>query len=206
MKKILCFGDSNTYGYNPKDGSRYGLGVRWTSILSEKLDGYEVIEEGLCGRTTIFDDLYREGRRGTQTFPDILKEHKLLDTIIIMLGTNDCKTAYGADAQIIGEGILEIIGQAREYSPLSKILLVSPIYLGERVYEEGFDEEFSKDSIDVSKSLEIVYERISKENNLEFMRAEDYASCSEIDQEHMNEQGHRKLGEAIYKKLINEVL
>lgn len=58
MKQILCFGDSNTYGFIPANGKRYPFGVRWTSVLAKKLgfDEYNVIEEGLCGRTTIFED------------------------------------------------------------------------------------------------------------------------------------------------------
>ena len=56
-KRILCFGDSNTWGYVPATGKRYPVGVRWTSLLQEKLgDGYEIIEEGLNSRTTDIDD------------------------------------------------------------------------------------------------------------------------------------------------------
>ena len=55
MKQILCFGDSNTYGLIPKEGGRYPWGIRWISILNEKLGlgNYRVIEEGLCGRASI---------------------------------------------------------------------------------------------------------------------------------------------------------
>lgn len=56
MKQILCFGDSNTYGLIPgTTNQRYGWGTRWTSILDDKVrtKGYRVIEEGLCGRTTV---------------------------------------------------------------------------------------------------------------------------------------------------------
>lgn len=75
------------------------------SIINEKLglQEYRVIEEGLCGRTTVFDDPFREGRRGTQLFPTLLETHRLLDCIVIMLGTNDCKTVYGASAGVIAK-------------------------------------------------------------------------------------------------------
>ena len=65
MKQVLCFGDSNTWGYNPKTGDRFPWGVRWTSILQQNIekDDIRVIEEGLCGRTTIFEDPLRAGRR-----------------------------------------------------------------------------------------------------------------------------------------------
>ena len=65
MTDVLCFGDSNTWGYNPKDGSRFSWEIRWTGRLQKELqgDGIRVLEEGLCGRTTIFEDPLRQGRR-----------------------------------------------------------------------------------------------------------------------------------------------
>lgn len=52
MKKIVCYGDSNTFGYNPKDGSRYNENTRWASVLQNILGNeYEVINEGMCNRT-----------------------------------------------------------------------------------------------------------------------------------------------------------
>ena len=62
---ILCFGDSNTYGYKPDGTGRFDTDTRWTSLLQKKLGAdHRVIEEGLCGRTTVFQDDLREGRRG----------------------------------------------------------------------------------------------------------------------------------------------
>ena len=174
MKQILCFGDSNTYGYKPDKSGRFSWGVRWTSILAEKFGrDVNVIEEGLCGRTTIFDDVFRVGRNGSESFPAILESHTPLDLIIIMLGTNDCKTVYGATAGIIGKGVETLLEQVKKYSPDSDILLISPIYLGENVYKEGFDVEFSKESIQLSKNLEAVYEKIALKNNIHFLRAQD---------------------------------
>ena len=54
MKTVLCYGDSNTYGFNPSNGFRYPENVRWTGRLQSALgDGYKIIEEGCNGRTTI---------------------------------------------------------------------------------------------------------------------------------------------------------
>ena len=77
MKQILCFGDSNTWGLIPKTNQRYPWGVRWTSILDNELNRhfnneYRVIEEGLCGRTTVFDDPLRDGRNSFKLLPTIL--------------------------------------------------------------------------------------------------------------------------------------
>lgn len=118
MKQILCFGDSNTWGYDGESGRRLPWGVRWTSLLQEKFSGEEVriIEEGLCGRTTIFEDPLRDGRRGTALLPTILESHNPVDLVILMLGTNDCKTLFGASAEVIGKGIVRLLDQIEEYS------------------------------------------------------------------------------------------
>lgn len=204
MKNILCFGDSNTYGYIPGNRGRYDYEVRWTGILNERAreHGYRVIEEGLVGRTTIFEDPLRDGRRGVEVLPIILETHNPIDKIVLMLGTNDCKTLYGATAGVIGLGIRKLLEQIRRTSPDAKILLVSPIHLGERVWEEGFDTEFSKNSVGVSKELGDVYESIASEYNIEFLKASDYAKPSEEDQEHMNEEGHASFANAVYNKLF----
>lgn len=203
MKQILCFGDSNTYGLVPKAGGRYPWGVRWTSILNEKLglENYRVIEEGLCGRTTIFEDPLREGRCGTKILPVILETHSPIDIAVIMLGTNDCKTIYGATADIIGRGAEKIIGQLRTYAGESKILLISPIHLGEAVWKNEYDPEFSALSVETSRDLAAVYQRVCEKEDIFFLDASAYALPSSTDQEHLEEEGHRLLAEAVYKKL-----
>ena len=65
LMNILCFGDSNTWGYRPDRKGRFDENIRWTGLLQKKLGSdCHIIEEGLCGRTTIFQDELREGRRG----------------------------------------------------------------------------------------------------------------------------------------------
>lgn len=92
---ILCFGDSNTYGYRPDGSGRFGADTRWTGLLQKKLGTNDrIIEEGLCGRTTVFSDELREGRRGLDTIGILLESHAPVDLLILMLGTNDCKTRY----------------------------------------------------------------------------------------------------------------
>ena len=130
MKQILCFGDSNTWGYDGESKKRLPWGKRWTSLLQERFDvesqksnaaeeagdswnlssqshanentgtkeSVRIIEEGLCGRTTIFEDPLRDGRRGTALLPTLLETHDGIDAVVLMLGTNDCKTVFGASA------------------------------------------------------------------------------------------------------------
>lgn len=202
MKHILCFGDSNTYGLVPGTEKRYSWDVRWTGIIGEKLskENYRIIEEGLCGRTTIFDDPLRAGRRGTELLPVILETHKPVDAIVIMLGTNDCKAHYDASAQVIGLGIRKLLGQIKNAVPGAKILLISPIRLGDDIWD-GFDPEFDKKSVETSKHLPEVYRQIADEEGIGYLAASDYAEPSKADREHLDENGHRALALAIWSKL-----
>ena len=204
MKQILCFGDSNTYGLIPKTDDRYPWNVRWTSILNEKLglENYRVIEEGLCGRTTVFEDPLRKSRCGINILPAILETNRPIDIVVVMLGTNDCKTIFGATAEVIGKGISSIIEQIRTYSSGSKILLISPIHLGEDVWKKEYDPEFSAASVSISKELATVYKDIAEKENIYFLDAASYAVPSSVDQEHLDEEGHRLLAEAVYDKVI----
>ncbi len=134
-------------------------------------------------------------------FPALLESHKPLDTVIIMLGTNDCKTYYHAPAEVIGKGIEKLIRQVRQADESIKILLISPILLGEEVWKSQFDPEFDTESVNTSKKLKAVYQKIAIEQGTDFLAASDYAKPSPIDQEHLDEEGHRRLAEAVYHKL-----
>ncbi|MBP3458015.1 MAG: arylesterase [Lachnospiraceae bacterium] len=207
MEQILCFGDSNTYGLIPGTGQRYDWNIRWTGILNDEISrkGFRVVEEGLCGRTTVFEDPFRKGRKGTDILPVLLETHGPVHTVVLMLGTNDCKRIYDASPQIIGKGIEILIGQIQEKSPESKIVLVSPIFLGEKVWEEGFDPEFDAGSVAVSKELGEVYNKIAKEKGTYFLAASSYAKPSAADREHLDEEGHRSLADGLIN-LFEEIL
>lgn len=110
MKEILCFGDSNTHGYMPGLGTRYPIDQRWSGLLGKLLgDGYHVVEEGMDGRTTAFEDDLQPWRSALGYIGPCVKTHAPLDLIIIMLGTNDSKTRYGISAEEIGFGMQELI-------------------------------------------------------------------------------------------------
>ena len=207
MKQILCFGDSNTFGLIPGTGNRYDWNIRWTGILDKNLreKGYRIIEEGLCGRTTVFDDSFREGRKGADILPTLLESHNPIDIVILMLGTNDCKTIYNATAETIGKGIQRLLQQIKQKSPQAKIILVSPIYLGQGVGEKGFDSEFDDSSVETSENLHKVYNRIADENEIYYLKASGYANPSPQDREHLDENGHRKLAEGLLDLLAGVI-
>lgn len=202
MKQVLCFGDSNTWGLIPGTNKRYTWGERWTSLLQERYGSeVRVIEEGLCGRTTVFEDELRDGRKGIDTLKVLLESHSPLDAVVIMLGTNDCKSFYNASAKAIAKGVGRCIEAVKTLTPKTKILLISPISLGDRVYLEEYDPEFSEKSITVSKNLKKEYRKIADLEKIDFLAASDFAFPSEVDQEHLNVEGHIALADAIYNKL-----
>ncbi len=205
MKQILCFGDSNTWGYNGKNRERFPWGVRWTSLLQEKFAenrmDVRIIEEGLVGRTTVFEDPLRDGRKGTALFPTILETHAPVDAIVLMLGTNDCKTIFKASAKVIGGGIVRLLEQAKRLAPKAEILLVSPIELGADVWKEEFDPEFSINSVAVSKALASEYADIAGKYGCTYLDAASVAAPGAADQEHMDAVSHGRLAESIYEKV-----
>lgn len=202
MTRILCFGDSNTFGYKPDRTGRFDENIRWTARLQHKLgENYQIIEEGLCGRTTIFEDPQKEGRKGLDLVGVVVETHNPLDVFVVMLGTNDCKTQYGATAETITEGLSQVVAKAQARTRCDmKILVISPILLGRGVGEIDFD--FDDNSEEVSGNLAAAYEKFAKENNFYFLDASKYAEASSVDREHLDETGHEKLTEAIYDKLI----
>lgn len=203
MKSVLCFGDSNTWGLIPKTNERYPWGVRWTSILQEKLTGQDirVIEEGLCGRTTVFEDAYRDNRNGLKSLSLILESHTPVEYAVIMLGTNDCKSYFNLSAFQIAKGVEKCVDKVLSYVSADNIILVSPIALGEDVWKTEFDPEFNKKSVEVSHQLEREYKKIADKKQVNFISASEYAKPSEKDQEHLTEEGHAALADAVFNSL-----
>ncbi|WP_026526872.1 GDSL-type esterase/lipase family protein [Butyrivibrio sp. VCD2006] len=203
MKQVLAFGDSNTWGLIPGTTpyERYPWGVRWTSILQEKRKDVRVIEEGLCGRTTIFEDELRPGRKGINSLSVLLESHYPIDSAIIMLGTNDCKSFYNVSANTIGKGIEKCLDVLEEYVKPENILLISPINLGADVWKPEKDPEFDKRSVETSKKLKDVYKRIADKKGVKFLAASDYVDPSDIDNEHMDVNSHRVFADVVNDNL-----
>ena len=146
----------------------------------------------------------RDGRNGAKVLPMLLETHAPLDQVVLMLGTNDCKTYNHASADRIGKGIEKLIQQIRKADPAIDILLVSPIELGEDVWKPGFDLEFDQHSVKVSKQLKQTYLKIAWKYGCDFLAASDVAKPSKADMEHMNEKGHKNLAKAIESFLVEK--
>ena len=200
---VVCYGDSNTFGTNPH-GGRWGTDVRWPRVLGRLLgSGYDVIEEGLGGRETVYDDPLVGERNGLKGLPYVLKTHKPIDILVISLGTNDTKTMFHATPKVIALGIEQLIlmaqrfpyGDSRFY-PIPRIVVVSPIHVGSHIDKCPYW-EFDESSVKTSHEVAPYIEEIARKHGCSFLDAAKVASPSETDQLHMEKEGHLALAKAL---------
>lgn len=200
--RILCYGDSNTWGYRPVVGGRYEKKERWTGRL-QALTGYEIIEEGLNGRTTVFSDCLEPYRNGLEYAAPCVMSHLPLDLILIMLGTNDAKRRYHVTASEIARGLGEVIRQMRWFCERKgaepDILVVAPPLAAIKENDGDFDIETNE----VIRRLETEYEALAKEMGCEFFRASDYVDDIGADGLHLTLRGHERLAEGLAEYLMN---
>ena len=191
MKRILCYGDSNTFGYDPENGAvRFDENTRWTSLLRKELgEGFCVIEEGLNGRT-ISTPGYTEYREGNAYLLPCIDSHVPLDLIVVMLGTNELSFDYNAKeiAELLEVEIIKRIKKHLfEYGKRPKILVVAPAAVkpADRDFLLGNDIEGK------SKMLDMEYEVVAKRNDCFFLSAVDLGVGS--DGVHLNRIAHKEL-------------
>ncbi|MDO4622511.1 MAG: GDSL-type esterase/lipase family protein [Eubacteriales bacterium] len=196
-KKVLCFGDSNTYGYNPYNGQRYPETIRWTGILASLLgEQYEVIEEGCNGRTTQYDTPGEEWKNGMRTIIPCLNTHKPVDIVVLALGSNDMKTIFHADASNAAAGAEKLIGMIRSFAAAKQqfqpeIILVSPPEIGEGIVHTAFAAGFTAADAQKSKAFARFYKAAADRNGCRFWNAAACTGPSDIDHLHLDPKGHR---------------
>ena len=206
-RRILCFGDSNTYGYDPR-GGRYDENTRWPMRM-EKLLGrdYTVIEEGFNGRTCVMDDPTEGGyKSGANYLPPCLMSHNPLDAVVIMLGSNDSKKRFGLEPMTIGEGMMQLIRLTRLYSLASdggsaKIVIVAPPPIRDCLEKTRYRDCFGPDAIRITKDLSAEYARIARLLRCEFVDAAMFAQLSEMDSLHFTREDHLRMAEGMANKL-----
>lgn len=213
MKKhILCLGDSNTHGYcaDPSDcadgGGRFNEQERWTCLLQEKLgDEYLVIEEGLSGRTTVFEDPLHEGMSALSVLRAILLTHEPVDLLVIMLGTNDTKDRLGMNAACISMGMERLVQKAKTvdcwggHEP--NILVIAPPHIGRELVDPCMGELCALKSEELAK----YYEPMAKANGCHFLDAHPVAEFNRVDYMHLTKKGHAQLAQKL-SELIPELV
>ena len=219
MKKhILCIGDSNTHGYcaDPVDcadsGNRFNENERWTCLLGKSLgNNYLVLEEGLGGRTTVFQDPLTEGMCTLDVLFPIMMSHEPIDLLIIMLGTNDTKERFGVTAECIGVGMERLINKAKTINAWKNnqpnILLIAPPHILDEMYSGPFCGIMGAGCTQKSRELASFYKVIADRTCCHFLDAEGIAEFNRTDGMHLTKKGHADLAAhlaSIIPEMVNE--
>lgn len=180
--RILCIGDSNTNGYDPRSflGESYPEGVRWI----DRLDGHSVINFGINGVTVPQDH---------SVHIDLIRR-KDPDLVIVMLGTNDI--LEGAPAGQVVRKMEDFISDLRQTK--KPLLLIAPPAMSEG---EGVPEE---SMIAESKKLGDLYKEAAERNAVRFLDAGKWGIELAFDGVHFTEEGHRAFAEHLMAALANE--
>ena len=213
MKRVLVFGDSNSWGYTDQDnGRRYEK--RWPVLLKQELiqKGFniEILEDCLPGRTTNIDDL-QDGTHlnGAKVLKSSLLSHSPIDFVIILLGTNDLKVRFQRSAEKIADGIKELIQIVFETNSgtgswhdqnKSKLIIVCPPSLGKKSNDPtwlNFDEWVG--GLNKSKQLYYSFEKVCSQMGVDLIDANEFCQSSNIDPIHWSKPMHQKFSENLTK-------
>lgn len=208
MKTVLCYGDSNTWGYNPKTKKKYNEGIRWSSILENELDeGFKVITEGLNGRTTVWNDpIEGEFKNGKTYLLPCIHSHKPIDLIIFYLGANDLKYRFNVTAYDIAKSIETLVSIAKESktgvgekSP--QILVITPTKIGNLDEPKGafFGAE------EKSERLSYEFNKVFEDSEVILFDSNEVINTSSIDGVHLDEESHKTLGLEV-AKIVKKIL
>jgi lysophospholipase L1-like esterase len=207
MKTIVCYGDSNTWGHNPATQDRFPITQRWTGVLAQELGAeYRVIEEGLNGRTTIWDDPIEEWRNGKTYLLPCLWSHRPIDLVTIMLGTNDLKERFSVSAYDIAAGAGVIVdltlrsGAGPNGGAPQVLLMAPPVVARLTDYAEMFEDAQAK-----SKKFAAHYARVARSYGCHFLDTSKIIVSSDLDGIHLEASEHRKLGLAVAAR-VREIL
>lgn len=204
MKKIICFGDSNTFGFNPENGSRYDANTRWTGVLAQILsEDFQVKEEGCNNRTGFFVNPDGALQSGQKYLPKCFEQHVHTDIFIFALGTNDLQKIFNLDKEIVEEGLKNLIRFVRKNNSNVRIILFSPVLLDKKVLCGNFSFQFDKKSVEASKWMQKIYKTVAHEENCELFDLNKYVTPSCIDGLHYDEESHRIIAEKLAKQILN---
>lgn len=202
MKTIVCFGDSNTWGYNPATAERYPKAQRWPSVLTAVLEAakpgeYEVIAEGQNGRTTVWEDPVGQ-KKGSLYLLPCLESHKPVDLVIIMLGTNDLKHRFGVSSFDVAKGLVCLADMVKvsEFGPGNRapaaLLVAPPPFAKLTGFAQDFEGGFEK-SLTLGRDIGA----LAAMKGIPFFDAGMVIRSSDLDGIHLDPEEQAKLGKAL---------
>ena len=199
-KSILCFGDSITWGFDPRNGSRFPFADRWPRVLEAALQGRaRIIEEGLNGRTVATDEPSRPYRNGLAMLPPLLETHAPLDVVVFLLGTNDSAPSYGLTAGKIAYNCSALIRAVRASlagpgDTIPRIVLIAPPPFGSLSAEMAL---FYSGGQTASRGLATAYQTLTERFEISFLDAGTVTKASTVDGVHLDQDGQQALGLAV---------
>lgn len=205
-KRILCYGDSNTWGYMPVTCGRYSADIRWTGRLRKLLPGCEIIEEGMNGRTSVWEDPIDGYMSGKNYLFPCLKSHNPIDAVVLALGTNDMKSRFSLNAYDVAEGAGALVKLIQGFRTVTQteapaILLVRPAPMPPDMSGSPFFGIFDENSAAVSRRTLEPFKSVAASYGCSLLDAE---TCTEIcgDGLHFTAAGHALFAKAAAGKLM----
>lgn len=207
---VLCYGDSNTHGARPDDDGRFPADQRWPGRLQALLgDRYAVIEEGLNGRTTDLDYADRPGRNGRAYLGPCLASHNPLDTVVLMLGSNDVKTEFGRSAAEVAEALGGLLDDIAQYAVdrggrTPTVVLVSPTEMDDTrpLYAQWTAPEFDAASVAASRGFAATIGQLAADRGAVFVAASSVAGPGD-DGLHLDRDSHARLAELLARTVAD---
>lgn len=206
-KKIFCFGDSNTWGCNAVDGSRFDEVTRWPKVLESSIGkNFRIIEEGLNGRTLLHLNPVNEEAGGVSWIENAALPHIPIDIVIVALGMNDVFDPSEVSLSAIAGGMKDIIHKTRSLHNSSSLPLPEIIIMGPPSIDRNFDgAQFFELQINKMIALGPLFSDIAKSESAHFFDASQFIKTSGIDCSHIDGESHRILGREM-SRFITEML
>lgn len=207
IRRIVCFGDSNTWGFNAQNEQRFPEGIRWTSLLANQLGkDFQVVEEGLSGRTSVIDDDLFEGLNGLSYIHPCLMSHSPLELVIIMLGTNDTKARFNYTSFNIAQGIVRLAVKAKNTTTSfignqPQVLVIAPPPIGSSYIDAEVGKSMGEGCDIKSAQLGEHLSELLESQNIHYLNIKGLVEMNTIDYMHLDEEGHKLLAQLVFNKI-----
>lgn len=202
MKKVLCFGDSNTYGFVPEKCTRYDKNTRWTGVLQALCGSdFSIIEGGYNNRTAFVDNPAGAEQTGYKILPEYFTKD-YFDIVVLAIGINDLQLFFRPTLEEFEQGIEKLIKITKDLSPNAKIILVCPSKLDLAGIKSGvFSFQFDEISVEKSYHLPQIYKKLAEKHACKLVDLNEIAKVSPLDGLHFSAESHKTIAENLYKNL-----
>lgn len=202
MKKVLCFGDSNTYGFVPEKCTRYDKNTRWTGVLQALCGSdFSIIEGGCNNRTAFVDNPAGAVQTGYKILPEYFTKD-YFDIVVLAIGINDLQLFFRPTLEEFEQGIEKLIKITKDLSPNAKIILVCPSKLDLAGIKSGvFNFQFDETSVEKSYHLPQIYKKLAEKHACKLVDLNEIVKVSPLDGLHFSAESHKKIAENLYKNL-----